>query len=153
MGENMNAGEICNRVVVYATDEMSLKDAAALMRSAHVGSLVVVREAEAGRIVTGMLTDRDIAIVAMARAFDPQTLRVADIMSTDLVTARAEDSVNDVLATMRAKGVRRVPVTTDQGVLVGILTLDDLLEIVAEEMRGFVLALESAQKHEKRVRV
>lgn len=153
MGEKMNAGEICNRVVVFATEDMSLKEAAALMRSAHVGSLVVVREAEIGRIVIGMLTDRDIAIVAMAREFDPQTLRVADIMSAELVTAKEDDSLNDVLATMRAHGVRRVPVTTDQGVLVGIITLDDLLEIVAEEMRGVVLALESAQKHEKRLRV
>ena len=153
MGEKMNAGEICNRVVVFATEEMSLKEAAALMRNEHVGSLVVVREADIGRIVIGMLTDRDIAVIAMAREFDPQTLRVADIMSSDLVSAREDESVNDVLALMRTHGVRRVPVTTDKGVLIGIVTLDDLLEVVAEEMRGFVQAIESAQKHEKRVRV
>lgn len=153
MDEKMNAGEICNRVVVFATEEMSLKEAAALMRDEHVGSLVVVREADSGRIVIGMLTDRDIAVVAMAREFDPQTLRVADIMSADLVTAKAEDSVNDVLALMRSHGVRRVPVTTDKGVLIGIVTLDDLLEVVAEEMRGFVQAIECAQRHEKRMRV
>lgn len=153
MHEKMNIGEICNRSVVFATEEMSLKEAAALMRNEHVGSLVIVREAELGRIVTGMLTDRDIAVVAMAREFDPQTLKVADIMSASPVTAREEDSVNDVLAAMRDHGIRRVPVTTDQGALIGIVTLDDLLEVVAEELRGFVQAIASAQRHEKRMRV
>ncbi|TCS33083.1 CBS domain protein [Paucimonas lemoignei] len=153
MGESMNAGEICNRVVVFATEDMTLKEAADLMRTEHVGSLVVVREADIGRIVIGMLTDRDIAIVAMAREFDPQTLRVGDIMSTDLVTAREEDSINDILSMMRVHGVRRVPVTSENGVLIGIVTLDDMLDILAEEMRGFVQAIKGAQKHERRVRV
>lgn len=153
MGEKMNVGEICNRTVVFATEEMSLKEAAALMRDEHVGSLIVVQETSSGRFVVGILTDRDIAVVAMAREFDPQTLRVADIMSTDLVCAKEDDSVNDVLAMMRSHGVRRVPVTTEQGALIGIVTLDDMLEVVAEEMRGFVQAIESAQKHERRVRV
>lgn len=152
MGERMDVGEVCNRVVVFATEDMSLKEAAQLMRDQHVGSLVVVREAAAGRIAVGMLTDRDIAIVAMARDFDPQTLRVADVMSTELVTARPEDSISDVLAAMRQHGVRRVPVTGRDDVLVGIVTLDDLLEIMAEEMQDFVQAIISEQKREARVR-
>ncbi|TCS39398.1 CBS domain protein [Paucimonas lemoignei] len=153
MGETLNVGEICNRAVVFATEDMSVKEAADLMRTEHVGSLVVVRDAEIGRIVIGMVTDRDIAIVAVAREFDPQTLRVGDIMSADLVTARVEDSISDVLSMMRAHGVRRIPVTSENGVLIGIVTLDDLLDILAEEMRGFVQAIESAQKHERRMRV
>lgn len=152
MRERMDIGEICNREVVFATEDMSLKEAAQLMRDKHVGSLVVVREAGIGRIVIGMLTDRDIVVVAMARDFDPQTLRVADIMSTELVTARANDSVSNVLGVMRQHGVRRVPVTTDDGVLIGIVALDDLLEVFAEEMQGFVQAITSAQKREARVR-
>lgn len=153
MDEKMNIGALCNRNVVFASEDMSLKDAAGLMRDKHVGSLVVVQDSASGQVATGMLTDRDIAIVAMAREFDPQTLRIADVMSTDLVTARPEDSVNEVLTLMRSRGVRRVPVTSDKGVLLGIVTLDDLLEVVAEEMRGFVQAIESAQSHEKQVRI
>jgi len=79
VSEKMNVGEICNREVAFASEDMSLKDAAGIMRTEHVGSLVVVREAGAGRIVCGMLTDRDIAVMAVARDFDPQTLRVADL--------------------------------------------------------------------------
>lgn len=149
----MNIGEICNRDVVFSTEDMSVKEAAELMRDQHVGSLVVVREAQAGRIVVGMVTDRDIAVVAVARDFDPQSLRVADIMSSDPVTARPDHSVNEVLAMMRERGIRRVPVTSDDGVLIGLVTLDDLLEIVAEEMQDFVKAIASAQRRETRVRV
>lgn len=153
MKEKMDVGDICNRTVVFATEDMSVKEAAELMRNQHVGSLVVVREANAGRIVVGIMTDRDIAIVAVARDFDPQTLRVGDIMSPDPVTARPSHSVNDVLHLMRERGIRRVPVTTDNGVLIGIVTLDDLLEILAEEMQDFVQAITSGQKREARARV
>lgn len=153
MTERLDIGEVCNRVVVFATEEMSLKEAAQLMRDEHVGSLVVVREAQAGRVVVGMLTDRDIAIVAVARDFDPQTLRVGDVMTSDPVTARPEDSIYEVLAMMRQRGVRRIPVTDRQGVLIGIVTLDDLLEIFAEEMQVFTQAIVSQREREQRTRV
>ena len=152
MGEKMNVGEICNRTVVYAYKNMSVSEAARLMREQHVGSLVVIEETDSGRVVLGMLTDRDIVVAVVARDFAAQTLRVADVMSSDVVTARAEDSVNDVLSQMGRHGVRRIPVTTAQAILIGIVTLDDLLEIAAEELRGFVQAIESGRKREARVR-
>ena len=71
-------------------------------------------------------------------------------MSGDVVTAQSGDSVNEVLTLMRQHGVRRIPVTTPQGILIGLVTLDDLLEIVAEELRGFVQAIESGRKREAR---
>ena len=100
-----------------------------------------------------MLTDRDIAIVAVARDFDPQTLRVADVMSENPVTVRPEDSIYDVLATMQQKGVRRVPVTSNEGVLAGIVSMDDLLEILAEEMQMLVQAITSERTHEEKIKV
>lgn len=153
MGERLTIGEVCNRTVVYATESMSLKQAAGLMRDEHVGCLVVAIEAEGGRIATGMVTDRDIAVVAVARDFDPQTLSVGDIMSRELVTARPEESIYDVLHKMRRHGIRRMPVTSDNGSLIGIVTLDDLLEIVVDELQCFVQAMTKEQQREKRVRV
>jgi len=131
---------------------MGVAEAARLMREQHVGSLVVIEETDNGRVVIGMLTDRDIAIAVVALDFNAQTLRVADVMSSSLVTVRAEDSVHDVLSLMRRHGVRRIPVTMEQDVLIGIVTLDDLLEIAAEELRGFVQAIESERKREAHVR-
>ena len=152
MKKHSKVGDICNREVVFAHEDMSLKEAAKLMRGEHVGSLVVVREATHGKIVVGMVTDRDITVMGVARDFDPQSLRVADIMSSDPVTVRPDDSVNEVLGEMRSRGTRRIPVTTDDGVLVGIVALDDSLDVMADEMRAFVQAIESAQKREVRTR-
>lgn len=153
MKQTLNVGEVCNRVVVFATEDMSLKEAANLMRDEHVGALVVVREATAGRIVTGILTDRDIAVVAVARDFDPQTLRLTDVMSTDILTVRPDDSIYDALAAMRQKGVRRVPVTSAAGVLEGLLSFDDILEVVAEELQMLVQAISRERLQEEKVRV
>jgi len=151
MTEKMDIGEFCNRTVVFGHRNMSVSEAARLMREQHVGSLVVIEETGNGRVVVGMLTDRDIAIAVVARDFNAQTMRVADVMSQYLVTARTEDSLNEVLSLMRRHGVRRVPVTTAEGVLIGIMTLDDLLEIIAEQLRGVVQAIESESRHEARV--
>lgn len=152
MKDTMTIGKICNRTVVWATEDTSIKEAAELMRDQHVGSLVVVRQADAGLIVTGILTDRDIAIVAVARDFDPFTLKVADVMSAQPVTAGEEDSIVDVMTQMRNRGVRRVPVTTGEGVLVGIVTLDDMFDIVAQEMQALVQVIASGHRQEARMR-
>lgn len=149
----MTAGEACRHAVICATEDMSLREAAERMRDHHVGSLVVIRKVDAGDYATGIVTDRDIAIVAVARDFDPQNLRVGDVMSADLASVRPQDSLSDALLVMRSRGVRRLPVLTEQGMLVGILTLDDLLEILADEMKAMVLAMEGGVQRETRVRV
>lgn len=152
MQSNMTVGELCRRNVVCASEELNLKEAAGLMRSKHVGSLVIIRHAERGPIVTGILTDRDIAIVGVARDFDPQTLRVADVMTAEPVTAHPDDSVLNVLQLMRDAGVRRIPLTTVDQVLVGIVAADDLLQAVADEIQVLVQALAGGRKREVKVR-
>lgn len=156
MGENlkekMNVGEICNRTTVFAYRSMSVSEAARLMLEQHVGSLVVVEEAGQGRTVVGMLTDRDIVTAVVAHNFNAQTVRVADIMSSNPIVCRSEDSMMDALNQMRRHGVRRLPVTDAQDILVGIVTLDDLLGIVAEQLQTFVQVVDSERKREVRAR-
>ncbi|OWW21163.1 CBS domain-containing protein [Noviherbaspirillum denitrificans] len=153
MKQPLNVGEICTRNVICVTEDMSLKQAANLMRSEHVGSLVVVSEVEGRHVVAGIMTDRDIAIIAVARDFDPQTLRVADVMSNEVVTVAPEDSIYDTLAMMRQKGVRRVPVVRSGSILEGIVSMDDILEIVADELQMAVQAMTTERSHETRTRV
>lgn len=153
MKQTVNVGEICSRSVAYVSEDMSLKQAANLMRTEHVGSLVVVREVPAGRVVAGMLTDRDIAIVAVARDFDPQTLRVAEIMNEDVVTADPGDSIYEAVATMRQKGVRRLPVVGAGGILEGIVSMDDILEVFAEQLQMVVQAMARERSKEASIRV
>ena len=145
----LTAGEICTRTVVFADRGMMLDEAARLMRTHHVGSLVVAEErSPRERIVVGMLTDRDIATRVVGMERDPKAFRVGDAMAADVVTAREEDSVLDVLAVMRRKKVRRVPVTGARGELIGIVSIDDVLAAVAEQLQALAAAVGAAQRHE-----
>jgi len=148
----MDVREVCKQVVVFAYRGMALNEAARLMREHHVGSLVVVEERDTGKSPIGMLTDRDIAIAVVARDLDPRTLAVGEVMTTDVVSVRDDDSVLDALALMRRQGVRRVPVVTRAGLLVGIVTLDDLLRIVVAQLDDLVGAISGELVAEARER-
>ena len=148
----MMIGEICNRVVIFAYEKMPLSDATKLMREHHVGSLVVVKEEGPGRIPIGIITDRDIVVEVVAEGLDHKLLTVGEIMGRELVTAREQDNMLDILQVMRRRGIRRVPVVTASGSLVGIVTIDDLLELVAEELDDVVKAIASERQRETHVR-
>ena len=148
----MNAGELCSRDVVIAYRTTGLIEAARLMREHHVGSLVVVDDRLPGRVPIGMLTDRDIVVAVIARELDARRLTVGEVMSAGVLVVREQDGVDDALRVMREKGVRRLPVVGRDGALAGILAIDDILELVAEEMDGFARTLRSGERREARVR-
>lgn len=130
----MTIGGICNREVVIAERGMDVPEAARLMRQYHVGTLVIVEGIEGQREPVGIVTDRDIAIEIVAAGVDPNGLTVGDIMGGGLVTVREGEGIFETIRYMRDRGVRRVPVVDNGGWLVGIVTLDDLLELIAEEL-------------------
>ena len=152
MGERLTTGEICTRSVTIAFRKTPVDGAARLMRENHVGCLVVVEEADGKRIVVGILTDRDIVTGVVAPGLATDALHVGDVMTTDLVTAREDDSLIDLMRSMRRKGVRRVPVVSGQGELVGLVTLDDVLNILAEELGLLVAAIDTEGKRERQMR-
>lgn len=152
MREKMLAGDVCNRIVVIAERGMSLVQAAQLMRSRHVGCLVVVDETAAGRVVVGVITDRDIVMEAVASELDPASLTVGDVMSRELFSVLEDDSVKDMLVIMRRKGIRRLPVVKSHGVLVGLVTMDDVLSLISQQLREMASVIETEQLHEHRER-
>jgi CBS domain-containing protein len=152
MGERLTVGEICTRSVTIAFRSTPLNGAARLMRENHVGSLVVVEETGGMRVVVGILTDRDIVTAVVAADLEPATLRTEDVMSTDLITAREDDSLIDLVRSMRRKGVRRVPVVGAQGELVGLATLDDVLDVLSQELSLLVAAIDNEGKRERQMR-
>lgn len=152
MGERLTTGEICTRIVVIAFRATSVDDAARLMRDQHVGCLVVVDEVDGRRIVVGVLTDRDIVTAVVAQGIDAATLTVDDVMTTDLVTAREDDSLIDLIRSMRRKGVRRVPVVGGQDELIGVVTLDDVLGVLSEVMSLLAGTVDSEGRRERRLR-
>lgn len=147
----MKTGEACNRTVVVVGRETLLGEAAKLMREHHVGSLVVAEESYGNRPV-GLVTDRDMVVEVMAADLDYRTVTVGDIMGDKLVVAREQDDSLDTLKLMRSQGVRRIPVVTEKGDLAGIVTVDDLLEIVAEELEDIVHAIGNEQNRETKQR-
>jgi CBS domain-containing protein len=148
----MNAGEICNREVIVAYRTMNLLEASKLMRDYHVGSLVVVVDRLSERVPVGILTDRDLTLAVIAKEVDARTLDVGDVIGGELFTVREEDSVTDVLRVIRDRGVRRVPVVTHSGALAGIVTIDDVLDIVAEQLGDIVRAIGRERVRETRMR-
>lgn len=152
MPEPLTAGDLCTRPAVVAPRSMDVIDAARLMREHHVGCLVVVEDTASGQVPVGILTDRDVVTEIVAKGLDPRTLRVEDVMSADPAVADAAETVPDVLAGMRRKGVRRLPVVDSRGVLQGIVALDDVLEALAEQLDAVVKALASGRTQELRQR-
>src|SRR5512139_120604 len=130
----MAVGELCNREVVIAEKTLSVVDAAGLMRKHHVGDLVVVEDREGRKLPVGIVTDRDIVVEVVATGVNPEALKVGDIMGPEVATVRESEGLFEALRFMRDKGVRRMPVVDGTGGLAGILTLDDLLSLLAEEM-------------------
>jgi CBS domain-containing protein len=152
MSERMNAGEVCTRDVEVADPTLAVNEAARLMRERHVGCLVVVERSEHGPCATGLVTDRDIVTAVVAKDLDAATLRVGDVMSADLVTAREGDSVLDLITLMHRKGVRRIPITNAKGVLVGLVALDDLLLVLARQFGELVQAIGGERRREQSMR-
>lgn len=144
---------LASAIVVTASPETTAALAAQLMRQHHVGALVVVDAAasDSGKPV-GIVTDRDMVVEVMAADLDYRTLTVGEIMGDKLVVAREGDDTLDTLKQMRASGVRRIPVVTEKGDLAGIVTVDDLLEIVAEELEDVVHAIGNGQHRETKRR-
>ena len=145
----MTIGEICTRVTVFTTRETTVADAAKLMREHHVGSLVVVEDINGSkRAPVGIVTDRDAVVEVMATGLDPNTITVGDIMVQDLVTARESEGVLETMQIMRYKGVRRLPIVGKSGELIGIVSIDDLLEVLAEELSELakIIAREQARE-------
>ena len=143
----------CVRNVVTATRETPVARCAQLMHDEHVGGLVIVDERGGQSIPVGMITDRDIAIEVVAFGVDAQTLTAGDIMAGELAVARVDEDLLSVLATMREHGVRRLPVVGADGSLMGIVTADNLWEVLAEEVDGLARVVRAGQTRERKTRI
>jgi len=149
MGQTLTAGDICKRKVSVAYQHTSVVAAAQLMREDHVGAIVVVEDANGSRQVRGLITDRDIVMSVVALGLDPEPLCLEDVMSERLVTAQEDDALPHLMQSMREHGVRRVPVIGAHDELMGIVTLDDVLKILAQEMNLLVGSIDTSLKHER----
>ncbi|MCC7421052.1 MAG: CBS domain-containing protein [Planctomycetaceae bacterium] len=138
----MSVGRICIRTVDTVDPEETALTAARRMADRNVGTLVVLDER---RQPVGIVTDRDLTIRVLAQSRDPVETRVRSIMTTDIETVSEATPIEDALQRMRRGPCRRIPVVKGDGTLAGLLSLDDILDLLAEEFDsiGRILRQES----------
>ncbi len=144
----MLVGEYCNREVVVVEKQSSISEAARIMREHHVGDVLVIRAEGGKQFPVGILTDRDITLEIVATGTDPEGVSVADAMSFELVTVFDDDDLMHVIELMRDRGIRRIPVIDRDEALVGILTVDDLLDLLSEIFVDIVHLVDSQRRRE-----
>lgn len=139
----INIGSICRRRIVSVDAASSLVQAAGLMREHHVGALVITTQTDEGPRVSGIVTDRDLVIDALARGLDASAAKIGDLASQRIASVDEDDALSDALAVMQDSGVRRLLVTNDERQLTGIVSLDDLMDAYASQMEGLAQVIRS----------
>lgn len=124
--------------VITINPNQTLKEAAALLSRHNIGAVVVV---DASRAPVGILSERDI-VRAAARRDDALTLPVQAVMTRDIVTGSPQDDLRAVMQSMTHGNFRHVPIL-DQGALVGIVSIRDLVKAQLEQYQGKIETLET----------
>jgi signal-transduction protein with cAMP-binding, CBS, and nucleotidyltransferase domain len=103
-------------------------------------------------VATGIITDRDITCAQLDRAADLGSLSAEEVMTRNPLEINEEDSLSQAIETLRVRGVRRAPVVSSNGALVGLVSTDDLLACVARELMhlGRLVALQSGQEEKRK---
>jgi CBS domain-containing protein len=138
----MNVQDIMTQAAVTDAPDDTLSEAAAKMRQQQTGSLLVME----GSSLAGIVTERDVLRV-VGEGKDPKNVSLRDAMTKDVVTVRPDTGIRDAAQIMFEKWFRHLPVTTDDGKVVGVISLRDLLTLVARSMDDEPEALTTLTGH------
>jgi CBS domain-containing protein len=127
----VSVGAICVRSVQVASPEETVRAVTTRMAAASVGTVVVLGE---DRKPVGILTDRDVALRCVAQGRDPDATEVGSVMSVPVTCVHESTPIETALGRMAGVHARRLAVVDDDEGLVGILALDDVLELLADEL-------------------
>lgn len=144
----MNVGEICTREIVSVPPSATVSEVARLMHDRHVGAVVVTRSPTDAPVALGMITDRDIVRAQLDQHADLSFLGAEQVMSRDPLVLNEGLSIAEGIERMRARGVRRAPVVTSHGLLVGVVSIDNLLGEIARELTSLARLIESQPRRE-----
>jgi CBS domain-containing protein len=144
----MNIGSIAKRHIVTIDENGSLQQAALLMREHHVGALVITEASTEGSRVTGVVSDRDLAIEVLARGIDASKAHVRGLVRERLVSAPEGVDMSEGVALMQNAGVRRLLVHDAEGQLVGLVSFDDLLHACVAPLAGLAEVLRKGMERE-----
>jgi len=148
----MRVGEMCSRNPATVSTSATLADVARLMWDRHIGAVIVTKAPSDRPVAAGIVTDRDITCAQLDRAADLGSLSAEEVMTRNPLEINEEDSLSQAIERLPARGVRRAPVISSNGALVGLVSTDDLLACVTRELMhlGRLVALQPGQE-EKRI--
>lgn len=144
----MNVESICSRQIVSVEGHEPLQRVALLMREHHVGTVIVTESRPDGEHVTGLITDRDLAIEVLARGGDVSQAPVSRLVQDKPLGVNARASLEQTVQAMEAAGVRRLLVHDDEGHLVGIVSFDDLLPALTAPLGALAEVLRRGMERE-----
>ena len=126
---------------VTASSETTVKELAEIMANEQLGDLIITD----GDEPIGIVTDRDI-VLALATNDDIASMTASDVMTGDLVTIRGDAEDFELAETFAEAKVRRLPVVDADGHLTGVVTLDDLVAVLGEEMKDVATVIEAQSR-------
>lgn len=144
----MNIASLCTRDVVGIRADAPLHEAATRMCEEHVGALVVVTSSEPPQVV-GMLTDRDLVLDVLGRVDAPRDLRAGDLAKSPPLAVPGSASLQEAVVAMEKAGVRRLLVVEEDGGVIGIVSADDIVATIADELAALSRALRRNIEREK----
>ena len=144
----MDLTSLCTREVVGIDARSSLRDAAALMCDEHVGALVVMTADEPPRVV-GIVTDRDLALEVLGRGDSGADIRIGHLAKTPPMAVPGSATVHEAILSMEKGGVRRLLVVDPDGGVIGLVSADDLLEALSDDLQSLARALRTGIRREK----
>lgn len=126
----MSIESLLRRPVQTLPPDAPCREAAQLLRDERIGCVVVSEEERP----LGIVTDRDLVVRVMASGLDPDKTPLRDVMSGEPVFLAGQRGIDQVVATMREQRIRRIPIVDAEGRLEGVVSLDDLLPLLAGQL-------------------
>lgn len=143
----MNLAQLCQRDIVSVSTQASVRQAAELMRIHHVGALALTDPGDGSRVV-GIVTDRDMVVNLLAQGLTPDERPVGTLGSVKLIGVAGTASVHDAALAMQQHGVRRLFLLQPDGALMGLVSMDDLLLNMAEQLSALAQGLRHGLQRE-----
>ncbi len=133
----MSIAKLIQRPVRWLPPDATCSEAARMMRDENIGSVVVARD----RQPLGIVTDRDLALRVVADGGDPEKLLLSDVMTDEPIFIGDDRSLDQAVAAMRDLAIRRIPVVDSDGRLSGIVSMDDVLVLLADQLGSLAVAI------------
>lgn len=147
----MKVSSICNKNVITAAEGSSVLEVASLMRQHHVDTIVIVANTPTGEKPIGIVSERDLVIKVLAEDSSSEESVLGDFINRDLICVRDHEDIMETVRIMCMEGVRRVPVVNHDGDLMGILAMDDLFEILANELSNLAMLICRQERNENKL--